>query len=54
MIGLYVLIVKVLNGTREVKCQFKLDFICCGQIPILRRISDLHLTVIPKYKVVQI
>ena len=51
MIGLYVLVVKVLNGTREDKCQFKLDFIYCGQIPILRRISDLHLTVIHKYNI---
>jgi len=51
MTGWYVLIVKVLNGTREVKCQFKLDFICCGQIPILRRISDLRLAVIHKYNI---
>jgi hypothetical protein len=49
MIGLYVLIVKVLNGTRQDKCQIKSDFIYCWQIPISRRISDLNLTVIHKY-----
>ena len=49
MIGLYVLIVNVSNGTREENCQFKSDFIYCGQIPVSRRVSNLHLTVIHKY-----
>ena len=51
MIGLYVLIVKVLNGTREDKCQFESDFIFGARIPISRRICDLHLTVIHKYNI---
>jgi hypothetical protein len=50
-VRLYVLIIKVLNGTREDKCQFKLEFIYWAQIPISRRISDLLLTVIHKYNI---
>jgi hypothetical protein len=36
-------------GAREDKCHFNSDIIYCGKIPISRRVSDLHLTVIHKY-----